>query len=275
MGAWCCRSVVGPLRRLGDSAACGMALSEQGSQGAQRTVECPLQEDWNAVGARWEPAGQAAEGGARLRLREAHRSPTPSCQPNKQLALPLPSLQLLLAAQAHLGTKNVTAQMERYVYRRRSDGIFVINLGKTWEKLQLAARIIVAIENPQDIIAISARPYGQRGVLKFANYTGAKATVGRHTPGEAGWVEGLRAGRGRRGGAGSELEERSGQRAGGEERGGGRRAGSSAAGWLAGQHEGKCGWRGVQWSRTTVQPHEPAEAAAAAVQAGPGAALSS
>jgi hypothetical protein len=73
--------------------------------------------------------------------------------------------------------------MERYVYRRRSDGIFVFNLGKTWEKLQLAARIIVAIENPQDIVAISARPYGQRAVLKFANYTGARATVGRHTPG--------------------------------------------------------------------------------------------
>lgn len=92
-------------------------------------------------------------------------------------------VQMLLAAQAHLGTKNCTASMERYVYRRRNDGIFVFNLGKTWEKLQLAARIIVAIENPQDIVAISARPYGQRAVLKFANYTGAKATVGRHTPG--------------------------------------------------------------------------------------------
>lgn len=73
--------------------------------------------------------------------------------------------------------------MERYVYRRRNDGIFVFNLAKTWEKLQLAARIIVAIENPQDIVAISARPYGQRAVLKFAHYSGAKATVGRHTPG--------------------------------------------------------------------------------------------
>jgi small subunit ribosomal protein SAe len=92
-------------------------------------------------------------------------------------------VQMLLASQSHLGTKNCTSAMERYVYRRRSDGIFVFNLQKTYEKLQLAARIIVAIENPQDIIAISARPYGQRAVLKFANYTGAKSTVGRHTPG--------------------------------------------------------------------------------------------
>ena len=47
--------------------------------------------------------------------------------------------------------------MERYVFKRRSDGIHVINLEKTYEKLQLAARIIVAIENPQvgslDLIA--------------------------------------------------------------------------------------------------------------------------
>ena len=47
----------------------------------------------------------------------------------------------------------------------------------------MAARVIVAIENPQDIIVQSARPYGQRAVLKFAQYTGAQAIAGRHTPG--------------------------------------------------------------------------------------------
>ena len=35
----------------------------------------------------------------------------------------------------------------------------------------------------QDIVVQSARPYGQRAVLKFAQYTGAKALAGRHTPG--------------------------------------------------------------------------------------------
>ncbi|CAL4939849.1 unnamed protein product [Urochloa decumbens] len=92
-------------------------------------------------------------------------------------------VQMMLAADVHLGTKNCDFQMERYVFKRRSDGIFIINLGKTWEKLQLAARVIVAIENPQDIIVQSARPYGQRAVLKFAQYTGAHAIAGRHTPG--------------------------------------------------------------------------------------------
>jgi small subunit ribosomal protein SAe len=92
-------------------------------------------------------------------------------------------IQMMLAAEVHLGTKNCDFQMERYVFKRRNDGIYIINLGKTWEKLQMAARIIVAIENPQDIIVQSARPYGQRAVLKFAQYTGAHAIAGRHTPG--------------------------------------------------------------------------------------------
>ncbi|KAK8930969.1 40S ribosomal protein SA [Platanthera zijinensis] len=92
-------------------------------------------------------------------------------------------IKMMLAADVHLGTKNCDFQMERYVYKRRTDGIYIINLGKTWEKLQLAARVIVAIENPNDIIVQSARPYGQRAVLKFAQYTGAHPIAGRHTPG--------------------------------------------------------------------------------------------
>lgn len=92
-------------------------------------------------------------------------------------------IQMMLAAGCHLGTKNCNFQMERYVYRRRNDGIHIINLEKTWEKLQLAARVIVAIENPQDIMVQSARPYGQRAVFKVAQYLGCKFAAGRHTPG--------------------------------------------------------------------------------------------
>jgi small subunit ribosomal protein SAe len=92
-------------------------------------------------------------------------------------------IAMMLAAQVHLGTKNCTYQMERYVYRRRNDGIYIINLEKTYEKLQMAARVIVAIENPQDVMVQSARPYGQRAVFKFAQYLNCKYSAGRHTPG--------------------------------------------------------------------------------------------
>jgi len=92
-------------------------------------------------------------------------------------------IQLLLAAQCHIGTKNCEKHMEPYVWKRRSDGINIINIGKTWEKLVFAARVIAAVENPNDVCVISARPYGQRAVLKFAANTGAQAIAGRFTPG--------------------------------------------------------------------------------------------
>lgn len=92
-------------------------------------------------------------------------------------------IKLMLAAQVHIGTRNADSKMGEYIWRRRNDGINIINIGKTWEKLMLAARVIVAIENPTDVIAISARPYGQRAVLKFAQYTGAASIAGRFTPG--------------------------------------------------------------------------------------------
>ncbi|GFY42438.1 40S ribosomal protein SA [Trichonephila inaurata madagascariensis] len=62
-------------------------------------------------------------------------------------------------------------------------GVYLIHLQKTWEKLLLAARAIVAIENPADVYVISARTYGQRAILKFSAATGATTMAGRFTPG--------------------------------------------------------------------------------------------
>uniref|UniRef100_A0A1W7R9M6 Small ribosomal subunit protein uS2 n=1 Tax=Hadrurus spadix TaxID=141984 RepID=A0A1W7R9M6_9SCOR len=99
------------------------------------------------------------------------------------LALKEDDVSKFLASGTHTGSNNLDFQMEQYVFKRRSDGVFLINLKKTWEKLLLAARAIVAIENPADICVISARPYGQRAVLKFATATGATPIAGRFTPG--------------------------------------------------------------------------------------------
>lgn len=89
----------------------------------------------------------------------------------------------MLAATTHLGSENVNFQMEQYVYKRRPDGVHIINLGRTWEKLLLAARAIASIEHPEEVFVISSRPYGQRAVLKFAKYTDSTPIAGRFTPG--------------------------------------------------------------------------------------------
>ncbi|RKP03173.1 hypothetical protein CXG81DRAFT_29347 [Caulochytrium protostelioides] len=92
-------------------------------------------------------------------------------------------IQQMLAASTHIGQKNMNIRMKPYVWKRRADGVNILNIGKTWEKLVFAARIIASIENPADVCVVASQKYGQRAALKFAQYTGATAIAGRWTPG--------------------------------------------------------------------------------------------
>ena len=55
----------------------------------------------------------------------------------------------MLAATTHIGSDNSETTMEQYIFKKKTDGVNIINLKKTWEKLVLAARAIAAVENPQ------------------------------------------------------------------------------------------------------------------------------
>ncbi|KAF3827383.1 hypothetical protein GH733_002869, partial [Mirounga leonina] len=88
-----------------------------------------------------------------------------------------------LAAGIHLGGTNLDFQMEQSIYKRKSNGIYIINLKRTWEKLLRAASAIVAMENPHlKKEVLSSRNTGQRAVLKFAGATGATPMAGCFTP---------------------------------------------------------------------------------------------
>lgn len=41
-------------------------------------------------------------------------------------------VEMLLASQSHLGSKNLQVHMEPYLWKTRQDGVNVINIGKTW-----------------------------------------------------------------------------------------------------------------------------------------------
>jgi len=104
------------------------------------------------------------------------------------LSLQEADLKKMLACGVHIGSENLAAENGRYVHKRNEQGIHIIDLRKTWEKLQLAARVLVAIENPKDVIAIAlsnvgSTPYAQRALLKFVKYIGARHIAGRYTPG--------------------------------------------------------------------------------------------
>jgi len=99
------------------------------------------------------------------------------------LAITEDDITKMLAATTHIGSINSETTMEQYIFKKKTDGVNIINLKKTWEKLMLAARAIAAIENPGDVFVVASRPYAQRAVLKFARYIGASSIAGRFTPG--------------------------------------------------------------------------------------------
>jgi len=85
----------------------------------------------------------------------------------------------------HVGTQNCNSQMESYIYDRTRDGVFYLDLNKTWEKTMVAARIVAAIQekSAKDVLIVSSRQYAQRAVLKFATATGANYLGGKWVPG--------------------------------------------------------------------------------------------
>lgn len=87
-----------------------------------------------------------------------------------------------LSSGVHIGTRQKTGAMRSYVYRVRPDGLYVLDVRKTDERIRLAARLISKFE-PEKVVVVSARQYGQRPVMKFGEVTGAKVSAGRFIPG--------------------------------------------------------------------------------------------
>lgn len=94
------------------------------------------------------------------------------------------NIKKLLLCNVHLGKKNCQNLMKMYVWKKRKDGIFIINVSKIIKKINLAARVVAAIKDPCEIIAISNETIGQRAVMKFSQFIGCQMMVGRWTPGK-------------------------------------------------------------------------------------------
>jgi len=89
----------------------------------------------------------------------------------------------IINAQMHLCANNCNYQMEQYVFKKNAGGSHIINIKKMWQKLILAARIIAAVENPDDVCVVSTKEMGHRAILKFARFVQCSSTSGRFSPG--------------------------------------------------------------------------------------------
>jgi len=91
-------------------------------------------------------------------------------------------LDQYLAAGVHIGTQQKTKDMKRFIYRVRQDGLYVLDVRKTDERLRAAGKFLAKFD-PDRILAVSVRLYGQKPVKKFGEITGARSIPGRFLPG--------------------------------------------------------------------------------------------
>ncbi|MEM2093232.1 MAG: 30S ribosomal protein S2 [Candidatus Bathyarchaeia archaeon] len=88
----------------------------------------------------------------------------------------------LLSAGIHIGTRVKTGDMEQFIYRVRPDGLFVLDVKKTDERIRTAAKFLARFE-PSKVAAVGARLYAQEPVKRFCEVTGATPVIGRFIPG--------------------------------------------------------------------------------------------
>ncbi|WP_406670231.1 30S ribosomal protein S2 [Methanolobus sp. ZRKC4] len=87
-----------------------------------------------------------------------------------------------LAAGVHIGTQQKTENMMKFVYRVRTDGLYVLDIQATDERIKLASNFLSSYDASR-ILVVSARQYGQYPAKMFAKAIGAKSMVGRFIPG--------------------------------------------------------------------------------------------
>src|SRR3989304_3356350 len=87
-----------------------------------------------------------------------------------------------LTSGVHIGTQQKSADMMPFIYRVRSDGLYVLDVAKTDERIAVAAKFLGRVK-PESVLVVSARQYGQKPAAKFAELIGAKSFPGRFVPG--------------------------------------------------------------------------------------------
>jgi small subunit ribosomal protein S2 len=83
---------------------------------------------------------------------------------------------------AHIGTRQKTADIKDFIYKVRNDGLYIIDVKKTDERIKVASKLISKY-NPKDILIVSVRQYGQKPIKKLSEHTGISVLDGRFRPG--------------------------------------------------------------------------------------------
>ena len=87
-----------------------------------------------------------------------------------------------LTSGVHIGTQQKSADMKEFIFKVRTDGLYVLDVKKTDERIRVASKFLARFD-PTKILVVSARQYGQRPAKIFAKTLGGMVIAGRFIPG--------------------------------------------------------------------------------------------
>ena len=92
------------------------------------------------------------------------------------------SEETYMTSGAHIGTRQKTSDIKDFIYKVRNDGLYIIDVKKTDERIKTAAKFVKKYD-PKSILAVSIRQYGQKPIQKLSEYTDIQTLPGRFRPG--------------------------------------------------------------------------------------------
>jgi small subunit ribosomal protein S2 len=99
-----------------------------------------------------------------------------------ELKEPLIPVEEYLAAGVHIGTQQKSKDMKKFIYRVRGDGLYILDIRETDNRIKEAAKFLAQFEAPT-ILVVTSRQYGQYPARKFAETIGGMSVTGRFIPG--------------------------------------------------------------------------------------------
>ncbi len=111
---------------------------------------------------------------------EAEEETSEAQAPEETLLLPRDTL---LSAGIHIGTRMKTLDMEPFIYRVRPDGLFVLDVKKTDDRIRATGKFLSRYE-PARVAVAATRLYAHEPVKMFCKLTGATPLIGRFIPGQ-------------------------------------------------------------------------------------------
>jgi small subunit ribosomal protein S2 len=87
-----------------------------------------------------------------------------------------------LTSGVHIGTQQKSADMKKFIFKVRSDGLYVMDVKQTDARIRAVAKFMARFQ-PDRILISSARQYGQKPAKIMAKTLGTKVFAGRFVPG--------------------------------------------------------------------------------------------